>query len=217
MTTVYEYPEQRRNVLTASGESMSRQDAEALGYTIAPYADLVAQSARIATRHPEYTDLVCLPPFGLAVQPNTARSMGFTVSTITAAPTRAVVSSRPNPQAEWRAAVSRLPEASGRPSATAQLLTSRSPENLTVEQARALLRGLPVETDHTETTEETTMTTDTDPRAARLAEIERSMSAFNKSRGHAGKTDANDIDPVRLKRLAEMRYSAMYTSGRGHT
>ncbi|MFU0608744.1 hypothetical protein, partial [Klebsiella pneumoniae] len=105
-------------------------------------------------------------------------------------------------------------------SATAQLLTSRSPENLTVEQARALLRGLPVETDHTETTEETTMTTDTDPRAARLAEIERSMSAFNKSRGHAGKTiraDANDIDPVRLKRLAEMRYSAMYTSGRGHT
>ncbi|ERF85893.1 MAG: hypothetical protein C207_01068 [Bradyrhizobium sp. DFCI-1] len=119
------------------------------------------------------------------------------------------------------AAISQLSEAQQRPSAAAELLTSRSPDTLTVEQARAFLRGLPVETEHTDTTEEaTTMTTDTDPRATRLAEIVRSMSAFNKSRGHAGKTirtDANDIDPARLKRLAEIRYSAMYASGRGHT
>ncbi len=119
--------------------------------------------------------------------------------------------------ASWRLAIECLPEARERPSAVAALLANRNPETLSVDAARSILRGLATEL--IDTTEET-MTTDTDPRAARLAEIERSMRAFNKTRGHACKTiraDANDIDPARLKRLAEIRYSAMYTSGRGHT
>ncbi|MEK9282819.1 hypothetical protein MTR72_24845 [Bradyrhizobium sp. ISRA442] len=218
MTTVYEHPEQRRSVLTASGESMSRVDAEALGYAIAPYADLVAQSARIATRHPEYTDLVSLPPFGLTVQPGTAKALGFSVSKVTAASPRAVPS-RPDPKASWRSSVYALTEAQERPAATAELLTSRTPLNLTLDQARAFLRGLPVEADHTDTTEETTMTTTDDPRSKRLAEISNSMSAFNRANGYKAakaKPSLSDIEPAKLKRLAEMRLSALAAKGQAH-
>ena len=108
MTTVYECPQQRREVLTASGETMSRKDAEALGYTIAPYADLVAPSARIATKHPEYTDLVRLPPFGLAVTDTTARTLGFAVSQAAAVPRTGVQS---NAKSAWRSSIYALAEA----------------------------------------------------------------------------------------------------------
>jgi hypothetical protein len=217
MTTVYECPQQRRDVLTASGESMSRQDAEALGYTIAPYADLVAPSARIATQHPEYSDLVRLPPFGLTVTDATARTLGFAVSHAAAVPRSGAQS---DPESAWRSSIYALSEARQRPAATAEVIISSTPETLTVEQARAFLRGLPVEAEHTDTTEETTMTTNDDPRAARRAEIARSMNAFNKSRGYEGKAarvDAKDIDPARLKRLAEIKYSALHASGKGMT
>jgi len=43
-----------------------------------------------------------------------------------------------------------------------------------IASARAFLRGLPIE----QKEEVTTVTTNTDPRAARLAEIEGSMKAF---------------------------------------
>ncbi|MGY3589016.1 hypothetical protein ACVIGB_002029 [Bradyrhizobium sp. USDA 4341] len=114
----------------------------------------------------------------------------------------------------WRLAIECLPEATERAAATAELLASRNPETLTVEQARAFLRGLPLETEHTEQTEDT-MTTD--PRAERLAEIERSMSTFNKNNGHAGKdlrANIADIDPARLRRLAEIKLNAMNSNGR---
>lgn len=215
MTTVYEHPGQRRNVLTASGESMSRADAEALGYTIAAYADLVAPSERIATRHPEHLDLMALPPFGLMVTADTAKLMGFAVSQ-TPAKQRAVSGS--DQKASWRSAILAAPEAKDRPSATVELVTSQTPETLTLDQARAFLRGLPVETEQTHTTEET-MTTNDDPRTARLAEIGRSMNAFNKMNGHAGKViraDVKDIEPAKLKRLTEIRLSALSASGRGH-
>ncbi|WP_407194295.1 hypothetical protein [Bradyrhizobium sp. STM 3566] len=218
-TVVYTHPEARREVLTSSGEPMSRADAKALGYTIAPYADLVEPSARIAVRHPEHLDLVSLPPFGLVTTAQAAKTMGFVVSQIATVP-RAV--SRPDPKASWRSAIFTSPEAKERPSATAELVTSRTPENLTVDQARAFLRGLPVETEHTDTTEET-MTTNDDPRAARLAEISNSMAAFNKNMGYgASKTPMKattpaNVEPAKLKRLTEIRLAAMEASGRGRT
>lgn len=120
----------------------------------------------------------------------------------------------------WRSAIYALVEARERPAATAELLTSQTSETFTVDQARAFLRGLPAEAEHTDTTEETTMTTNNDPRAARLAEIRQSMNAFNKSNGYPVKplrADAKDIEPARLKRLAEIKYSKLYASGKGMT
>lgn len=120
----------------------------------------------------------------------------------------------------WRSAIYALAEARERPAATAELLTSQTSETFTVDQARAFLRGLPVETEHPDTTEETIMTTNDDPRAARLAEIRQSMNAFNKSNGYAAKSvraDAKDFDPAKLKRLAEIKYSALHASGKGMT
>ncbi|WP_338687763.1 hypothetical protein V5279_22575 [Bradyrhizobium sp. 26S5] len=119
----------------------------------------------------------------------------------------------------WRLAIECLPEAAERAAATAELLASRNPETLTVGQARAFLRGLPVETNHTEQTEET-LTANDDPRAVRRAEIARSMNAFNKNNGHAGKdlrVDIKDIDPARLRRVAEIRLNAMEMNGRSMT
>lgn len=122
----------------------------------------------------------------------------------------------------WRSSIMTSPEAKGRPAATAELLTSRTPETLTVDQARAFLRGLPVETEPTETPE--TMTTNTDPRAARLAEISGSMAAYNRSMGHRGKPKIahqaaapSNIEPAKLKRLAEIRLNALHMNGHGHT
>ncbi|MDA9523052.1 hypothetical protein XI06_22920 [Bradyrhizobium sp. CCBAU 11434] len=112
-----------------------------------------------------------------------------------------------------------MTEARERPAATVELLTSRTPETITVDQARAFLRGLPVETENTDTTEET-MTTNDDPRAARLAEIRHSMNAFNKSNGRSVTpvcADAKDIEPAKLKRLAEIRFSALHAKGQGHS
>jgi hypothetical protein len=61
------------------------------------------------------------------------------------------------------------------------------------------------------------MTTDTDPRAAPRAELEGSMKAFNASRGHAVKPTQNAVDPSKVQRLTEIRYSAMVANGKSHT
>jgi hypothetical protein len=219
MTIVYQHPDSRREVVTASGEHMSRDDAEALGYTIAPYLDLVAPSKRLATRHPEYSDLVSLPPFGLTATVDSAKSMGFAVSKIAAAPR---ASTRPDPRAAWRSAIMKLADANERPSATAELLTTQTPETLSVEAARAFLRGLPIE--QTETTEETMTTTD-DPRAARLAELSASVASFNRDRGWTQRQRtaptaapaASNVEPEKLKRLAEIRFAALQANGHGMT
>jgi hypothetical protein len=122
----------------------------------------------------------------------------------------------------WRLAIECLPEARERAAATAELIASRNPETLTVEQARAFLRGLPVETEPTETSE--TMTTNDDPHAARRAEIAASMAAFNKSRGYAPKSQSrpqpvalSNIEPAKLKRLAEIRLNALHMNGHGNS
>ncbi|MET4603268.1 hypothetical protein ABIB90_002746 [Bradyrhizobium sp. JR4.1] len=193
-------------VVLPDGFQTERCEAEALGFAVLPWP----QDERLASPHPYDKDAVILAR-GTVVGRETAREAGFAIGEHIAA--RDPVSPR-----GWRSAIMALAEAMDRPSATVELITSRTPETLTVEQARAFLRGLP--TEHIDTTEETTMTTNDDPRAARLAEIRQSMNAFNKSNGHAVKairTDAKDIEPAKLKRLAEIKYSALHASGKGMT
>jgi|GEM_PF-3560898 len=210
MTTVFEHPEARREVLTSSGETMPRLDAEALGYAISPYADLVEQSARIAVRHPEHTDLVSLPPFGLVTTERAAKAMGFAVSQVSAAPPTAPSN---DPKSAWRSAIFTSPEARERPSATAELVSTQSPETLSADAARALLRGLPIESE--DTTKENMTTTTEDPKAARLAEISNNMAIINGRK--APQQSMSDVDPAKLKRLAEIEMSmSTFNTRRGY-
>jgi hypothetical protein len=111
----------------------------------------------------------------------------------------------------WRTSVLALPEARDRESAAVEIVTTQTADTMTVASARAFLRGLPVET------EETSMpTSDTDPRAARLAEIESGMKALNKANGHAARVNTTPsrpslagIDQAKLRRLAEIRLNAL--------
>jgi hypothetical protein len=111
----------------------------------------------------------------------------------------------------WRSSVLCLPEARSRESAAVEIVTSQTKDTMSVESARAFLRGLPTE----ETQEQTTVTTDTDPRAARKAEIANSMKAFNTSKGYqagskaAATSPLASTDPTKLKRLAEIRLAAL--------
>jgi hypothetical protein len=221
MVTVYEKLDNRREVLTASGEVMPRSEAAALGYTVAPYAELVPASERIATTHAEHVDLVRVPPFGMLVTAATAKSAGFVVSQVEAPPR---ASMRENPRSSWRSAIMALPEARDRTSATAELLTTQSHETLSVEAARAMLRGLPVETT-IEEDEPAMSTNEVNPeRAARLAEISGVTKAFNKSRGYSepraaaapnGGRPVNDVEPAKLKRLAEIRLNSLESNSAG--
>jgi hypothetical protein len=109
----------------------------------------------------------------------------------------------------WRASVLALPEARDRESAAVEIVTSQTSDTMSIESARAFLRGLP-----TETEELSTVTTNTtDPRAARLAEIDGSMKSFNTERGYTAKPKAAaspaSFDPVRLQRLADIRLAAL--------
>lgn len=120
---------------------------------------------------------------------------------------------RANVLPAWRAHVSQLPEAQARPSAGAQLIEQQP--LMSIDRVRAFLRGLPVETEETNTMEET-MNTNHDPaRAARLAELTVSVSSFNRDRGWtkpqavAPKPTAavSNAEPEKLKRLAEIEGS----------
>lgn len=124
------------------------------------------------------------------------------------------------PLSAWRSQVTSLPEAQGRPSAAAQLIEAQP--LMSLERVRSFLRGLPIE--QTETTEET-MKTDDDPYAARRAQISGSAQAFNRSRGYAQPHSAapkpvpavSGVEPEKLKRFAEIRFSALQMNGHGHT
>lgn len=114
----------------------------------------------------------------------------------------------------WRSAIMLLPDARDRPAATAELLTSQTSDTLPLAAARAFLRGLP--TEHTERTQN--VVTPHDPSAARRVEIQASMAGFNRSMGYTGKrapiaagpsAAASINDPVKLKRLAEIRLTAL--------
>jgi hypothetical protein len=112
----------------------------------------------------------------------------------------------------WRTSVLALPEARDRESAAVEIVMTQTANTMSVASARAFLRGLPTE----QTKEETTVTTNTDPNAARKAEIANSMSAFNKNNGYRGNARAASpsaalasTDPAKLKRLAEIRLGAL--------
>lgn len=117
----------------------------------------------------------------------------------------------------WRTSVLALPEARDRESAAVEIVTTHTAETMTVANARAFLRGLPVETK-----DEPNVTNTTDnpnpERSARLAEINGSVSAFNKDRGYgAGGTAAQmrvgvslgGTDQTKLRRLSQIRLNAL--------
>ena len=118
----------------------------------------------------------------------------------------------------WRSSVLALPEARDRESAAVEIVTTQTADTMSVANARAFLRGLPTE----RTEDQPTVTTNNpDPRAARLAEIKSGMSAFNRNNGLTAKATTSaapslaGIDPVKLKRLAEIRLNAVESGQAG--
>jgi hypothetical protein len=136
-----------------------------------------------------------------------------------------VIAAKSAAHASWRGAVLALPEARERESAATEIVNTHTEHTMSVLNARAFLRGLP-----TETTEETSMPTNTTDdanpeRAARLAEINGGMRAFNKQRGYGARTNAPasqsrgaslaDVDQTKLRRLSQIRLNAL-ESGTAH-
>lgn len=196
-------------VILPDGYAMERSEAEALGFKIATWPE----SEKSARPHPYEKDSVILSR-GRVVSSEHAKEWGFTIAERT----------ERNAPKDWRAAIMTLAEARERPSATAELLTSRTAETLSVEQARVFLRGLP--TEQSDTTEEIDMTTNEDPaRAARLAELSASVQSFNRDRGYSKPRpvatepapSASNVEPEKLKRLAEIRFNALQMNSQGHT
>jgi hypothetical protein len=190
------------------GYEMPVGEAEQRGFKVVPWPD----SAKTASPNP-YDDYSVITERGRLMPLRKAKALGFTISTAVRDQTSAN-----DPARTWRTAVMQLPEASTRPAATAELLTTQSHSTMTVDVARAFLRGLPVE--QTEAPKPVTTTTQNDPRAARLAEIEMSMKDFNRSKGYSGGRAGQGLavtaslaaaaaDPVKLKRLTEIRANAL--------
>jgi hypothetical protein len=198
-------------VILPDGYEMRRHAAEAKGYKVVAWPD----SERTAVPHPHEKDLVILPR-GQVLSRNTANIEGFALAA------RLPNAAAADPNRSWRAAIMGLPEARDRTSATAELLTTQSHETLSVEAARAFLRGLPTED---ENEEQTTVTDNADPRAARLAEIEGSVAAFNKSQGYRTARsvaprpvqERTDIEPTKLQRLTEIRLMGLCQNGRDNS
>jgi hypothetical protein len=202
------------------GFSLALGDAKARGFDVVPWPD----GEKTASKHPHDKQSVVLAR-GVVVAAETARDSGFKIGERISR----------DPRSSWRSSIITSPEAKDRPEATAELVLSQSEATISVDAARAFLRGLPVESEHTDTTEGT-MTTDTDPKAARLAEIKGSMAVFNASQGrHSGTVKIADgvtfsatrgystqpmqgeVDPAKVRRLAEIRYSTMMGNGKAHT
>lgn len=120
---------------------------------------------------------------------------------------------------DWHREIMQSPEAKGRDNAVAEILVKHSPETLSVDDARAFLRGLPIE--KADKPKASNMT-NTDPKAARLAEIAQSMQSFNRDSGYVAKplapeharvlaARAERNNPDMLKRKAEIRLAALST------
>jgi hypothetical protein len=138
-----------------------------------------------------------------------AKKAGYTIHGEADAPgteTRATIEAH---QA-WCASILLLPEARDRAAAAAAIVNEHTAATMTAVAARAFLRGLPIE----QPAGQETMTNEpTDPRAVRLAEINHSMAAFNKSRGFSVEAVALPGAPTRdLKRCAEIRLAALNAS-----
>jgi hypothetical protein len=196
------------DVVLPDGYVVTREEAIAKGFTVTSWP----ASERTATPHPHEPESVILSR-GNVVSLNTAKGAGFTISA--RAPEKSADLNR-----SWRSAIMGLPEARDRTSAAVELLTTQSPQSLSVEGAQAFLRGLPMEEETEEET--TTMTTDTNAhpeRAERLAQISANADAFNKQRGYGARATAPasqsrgaslaGMDQAKLRRLSEIRLSAL--------
>lgn len=206
-TAAWRHPVHTAMVILPDGYTMTIPQARKAGHEIIEWP---ADETKLATPHPHATDKVVIAR-GVAVDKQRAVEAGFTV---------AADVKREAPQADWRASIINSPEAKGRDSAVAELLVKHSPETLSAEAARGFLRGLPIEQSEQKAPKMTK--TNDDPRAARIAEISASMSSFNRDRGFtakpklvAAKAALSNVEPVKLKRLAEIRLS-MLESGQTH-
>ncbi|CCE01419.1 hypothetical protein [Bradyrhizobium sp. STM 3809] len=203
---VHPNPVQRGFVVLPDGHQISVREAKARGLEIAAWPE----SAKAARLHPHDPDLV-VTERGQALNCNTAREAGFSIVTGLAEAPRSAESA-------WRSAIVRSPEAQGRAAAVAQLVSTQSPDAMTVDQARSMLRGLPLECDEQV---QTPMTSNTnDPRAARLAEITAAARQYNVQRAYTSKSAPMpaarapvNIEPVKLRRLTEIRLTALQARG----
>lgn len=202
--TAWFHPNYSEFVVLPDGYQMHRTDALAKGFSVSAWPD----SEKVVTEHP-YDDDVAVAARGVVMHRDNARVRGFVIGErIVSDPTRA-----------WRTAILTLPEAKGRPSAAAELAASQTPETMSVEQARAMLRGLPTEQ---EEKVETMPTANHDPRVTRLAEITDNARRFNRDRGYANRpspaarhasASLATVEPAKLRRLAEIRLAALQVRG----
>lgn len=177
---------------------------------------------KIAAEFAPGSNMVQLVDRGIVMERADAIAAGYTVSAAIAPAAPAPSASVPHvdgpalKKRAWRSAIIESPEAKGRDDATAELLVKHSPETLSVDDALAFLRGLPTEQPEPKASNVTK--TNTDPRVARMAEINSGMAAFNRNRGFAARpqpvaTQAPlaNVEPVKLRRLAEIRLNALET------
>lgn len=201
----WRHPVHGAMVILPDGHVMTGNKARDQGWKI---EDFPANVAKTATPHPHDNDKVIIAR-GAYAERAKAIAAGFTVNENVAAPIGNENAAIAQAHKSWRNSILALPEARDRESAVVELVTSQTSNTMSVESARAFLRGLPIE----QTEAPNTMTTKTDPRAARLAEIATGANAFNVSRGFAPKAKAaaspSSFDPVKLQRLADIRLAAI--------
>jgi hypothetical protein len=224
MTTkeaAWRHPVHGRLVILPDGHTMTGSKALNQGWKI---EDFPANVARTATPHPHEKDLVLIAR-GATAERAKAIEAGFTVDESAVSPSATgSISAKSAAHASWRGAVLALPDARERGFAAAEIVNTHTEHTMSVANARAFLRGLPTET----TEETTTMTTDTNAnpeRAARLAEINGGMRAFNKQRGYGARVNTTasqsrgaspaDVDQTKLRRLSQIRLNAL-ESGTAH-
>lgn len=204
MKTAFQHPAHRREVVLPDGYTMTRAEAEAKGYTVAPWP-YTAASDKIATVHPHKQGLAVLQ-HGVVVTEETAKAIGYAVKERASAVAPAPLS----PHRAWRAAIVSSAEAHARPDAAAELVMSQTEATMSVDAARAFLRGLPAEQVKSAPP---VAKPAPDTRATRLAEIAQSTTLLNKNNGHKPKAGSSvsteSLDPSKLKRLAEIRLAAL--------
>lgn len=198
-------------VILPDGYQMRRSEAESRGFDVVPWPE----GEKAASVHPHEKGNVVLAR-GVVVAADTARGAGFSIGE--RIPQAAALS----PHRAWRSSIITSPEAKDRPDATAELVLAQNETNMSVDAARAFLRGLPVETEQADTREVETVTID--PRTERLAQISGGTAAFNKSRGYAAKVKTaitpaavSTESPDKLKRLAEIRQTMLIKNGQDHS
>ena len=172
-------------------------------------------SIRTAMQHPMISNMVLMPE-GYTELKRSAEHQGYEIVEYSSAgflPSTNAAKSQLS-EKSWRSSLMSIAEGRTRPSALAEILHTQSSATLPFESARAFLRGLP----HEQPEGPEAVTTASDPKAVRLAEIDASMATFNKNNNvyRAKKPAAvvsslNTMDPSTLKRLAEIRLGAITT------